>query len=285
MDKRGSRRKNSARKQRAARAAADKPQGRLQRWTRRLLVWGGAIALLGALFIALAVAFAARSMPSYYQLKATQTAQTIVVRARDGTEIVELGPSFGKWLTSDEIPQVMKDAMISVEDRRFHSHFGIDPVRTGGAIIEGITGSRARVGGTSTISQQLARNVFLNNNRSIDRKAREAILAMALEWKFSKEQILELYLNKVYFGGGAYGIDSASRKFAEVGFVGGGDIGTDGAGGDGFLEFLAVVVVLGQPYAIAFQVFYVSPVEIHAGAMKQGVVMGDDRVAEVEMLE
>ncbi|MEN8859115.1 transglycosylase domain-containing protein [Qipengyuania flava] len=213
MDKRGSRRKNSARKQRAARAAADKPQGRLQRWTRRLLVWGGAIALLGALFIALAVAFAARSMPSYYQLKATQTAQTIVVRARDGTEIVELGPSFGKWLTSDEIPQVMKDAMISVEDRRFHSHFGIDPVRTGGAIIEGITGSRARVGGTSTISQQLARNVFLNNNRSIDRKVREAILAMALEWKFSKEQILELYLNKVYFGGGAYGIDSASRKF------------------------------------------------------------------------
>ena len=213
MDKRGSRRKSSARKQRAARAAADKPQGRLQRWTRRLLVWGGAIALLGALFSALAVAFAARSMPSYYQLKATQTAQTIVVRARDGTEIVELGPSFGKWLTSDEIPQVMKDAMISVEDRRFHSHFGIDPVRTGGAIIEGITGSRARVGGTSTISQQLARNVFLNNNRSIDRKAREAILAMALEWKFSKEQILELYLNKVYFGGGAYGIDSASRKF------------------------------------------------------------------------
>ena len=85
MDKRGSRRKSSARKQRAARAAADKPQGRLQRWIRRLLVWGGAIALLGALFIALAVAFAARSMPSYYQLKATQTAQTIVVRARDGT--------------------------------------------------------------------------------------------------------------------------------------------------------------------------------------------------------
>ena len=103
--------------------------------------------------------------------------------------------------------------MISVEDRRYYSHFGIDPVRTGGAIIEGMTGSRARVGGTSTISQQLARNVFLNNNRSLDRKLREAILAMALEWKFSKEQILELYLNKVYFGGGAYGIDSASRKF------------------------------------------------------------------------
>merc|ERR1712196_299567 len=114
-------------------------------------IWGGALALLAALFVGLAVAFAARSMPSYYQLKATQTAQTIVVRARDGTEIVELGPSFGKWLTADEIPQVMKDAMISVEDRRYYSHFGIDFWRTGGAIVEGITGSRSRVGGTSTI--------------------------------------------------------------------------------------------------------------------------------------
>ena len=64
-----------------------------------------------------------------------------------------------------------------------------------------------------TITQQLARNVFLNSNRTLDRKLREAVLAMALEWNFSKQQILELYLNKVYFGGGAYGIDSASRKF------------------------------------------------------------------------
>ncbi|MCD1590950.1 PBP1A family penicillin-binding protein [Qipengyuania citrea] len=212
MNNRRSGRQRTRRQKRGS-AAGGTPPGRLRTWGRRLAIWGAALALLLVLFISLAVAFSVRSMPSYYQLKATQTAQTIVVRARDGTEIVELGPSFGKWLTADEIPQVMKDAMISVEDRRYYSHFGIDPVRTGGAIIEGLTGSRARVGGTSTISQQLARNVFLNNNRSLDRKLREAILAMALEWKFSKEQILELYLNKVYFGGGAYGIDSASRKF------------------------------------------------------------------------
>ena len=168
---------------------------------------GAALALLLVLFVSLAVAFSVRSMPSYYPLKATHTQQTIVrARATGNLEIVDLGLSFGKWLTADEIPQVMKDAMISVEDRRYYSHFGIDPVRTGGAIIEGLT-DRVRVGGSSTISQQLARNVFLNNNRSLDRKLREAILAMALEWKFSKEQILELYLNKVYFGGGAYGID------------------------------------------------------------------------------
>ncbi len=70
-----------------------------------------------------------------------------------------------------------------------------------------------QVSATSTITQQLARNVFLNSNRTLGRKINEAVLAMALEWNFSKEQILELYLNKVYFGGGAYGIDSASRRF------------------------------------------------------------------------
>ncbi|MCA0910530.1 transglycosylase domain-containing protein [Qipengyuania gaetbuli] len=214
MDKRGSRRKKAARAQRAQRAEADgqREPGRFWRWTKRLFVWGGALALVGALFLAIAVGFAARSLPSFYQLKATQNAQTIVVRARDGTEIVELGPSYGKWLSHDEIPQVMKDAMIAVEDRRFYSHPGVDPYGLTRAVYVWATGED-RLGATSTITQQLARNVFLNSNRSLDRKLREAVLAMALEWKFSKEQILELYLNKVYFGGGAYGIDSASRKF------------------------------------------------------------------------
>lgn len=214
MKKRGSRRKSTTRAERAARAEAEGKRdfSTLKLWSKRIVIWGGAIALLGALFLAIAVAFAARSLPSFYQLKATQNAQTIVVRARDGTEIVELGPNYGKWLSSDEIPQVMKDAMISVEDRRFYSHPGVDPYGIARAIYVWATGEN-RLGATSTISQQLARNVFLNSNRTIDRKAREAVLAMALEWKFSKEQILELYLNKVYFGGGAYGIDSASRKF------------------------------------------------------------------------
>ncbi len=182
-------------------------------WLKRGLVWGGSLALLGVLFLAFAVGFAAQSLPSYDTLKATQPGQTIVVRARDGRELVEIGPSFGDWIDYKNIPANMTNAMVATEDKRFRSHWGVDPVRLTGAMIEGITGSRKRLGGTSTITQQLARNLFLNNNRSLDRKAREAVLAMALEWKFSKEQILELYLNKVYFGGGAYGIDSASRKF------------------------------------------------------------------------
>jgi len=176
------------------------------------MAWGTGLAVLALVFLVVAVGFAAQSLPSYATLKATQPGQTIVVRARDGRELVELGPSFGEWLDYDDIPENMTNAMIAVEDKRFRSHLGVDPVRLTGAIIEGFTGND-RIGGTSTITQQLARNLFLNNNRSLDRKAREAVLAMALEWQFSKEEILELYLNKVYFGGGAYGIDSASRKF------------------------------------------------------------------------
>lgn len=221
--KRGSRRAAAERNQRSEPGSRRKrtrrssggggPQSGVRLWTKRLALWGGGAAVLAAIILIIAVASAVQTLPSYYQLKATQNDQTILVRARDGTPIVELGPSFGNWLDYDEIPQVMKDAMVAVEDRRFYSHFGVDPIRLTGAIVEGTIGDRSRIGGTSTISQQLARNLFLNNNRSIDRKAREAVLAMALEWKFTKEQILELYLNKVYFGGGAYGIDSASRNF------------------------------------------------------------------------
>ncbi|WP_128891788.1 PBP1A family penicillin-binding protein [Erythrobacter sp. HKB08] len=209
MVKRGSRRNAAA--NRKPKKVKQKPSG-VKLWMRRFVVWGGTLALIGVLFLGLAVGFAAQSLPSFSELKATQNAQTIVVRARDGTEIVELGPSYGKWVDGDEIPQVMKDAMISVEDRRFHSHFGVDPIGLVRAVWVAATGN-GRVSATSTISQQLARNLFLNSNRTVDRKMREAVLAMALEWKFSKDEILELYLNKVYFGGGAYGIDSASRKF------------------------------------------------------------------------
>ena len=189
------------------------PPPRWRVWLKRLFVWGTGLAVLGIVFLAVAVGFAASTLPSYATLQATQPGQTIVVRARDGRELVEIGPSFGDWLEYEDIPETMTNAMVAVEDKRFRSHIGIDPVRLTGAVVEWITGSRARIGGTSTITQQLARNLFLNSNRTPDRKAREAVLALALEWQFSKEEILELYLNKVYFGGGAYGIDSASRKF------------------------------------------------------------------------
>ena len=97
-------------------------------WLKRVFVWSGALAALLILALGTSVYFAARSMPGYATLMNSQVGQTIVVRARDGTEIVAMGPSYGQWLYADEIPQVMKDAMVAVEDRRYHSHFGIDPL-------------------------------------------------------------------------------------------------------------------------------------------------------------
>ena len=190
-----------------------KPQPRGWRlFFRRLFVWSFSLGLIGVLSLAVAVGLAAQSLPNYDQLKASQNEQMIVVRARDGTQIVSLGPSYGKWLPTAQIPQVMKDAILSTEDRRYYNHIGIDPVGVARSFYVRYQQGRFRQGG-STITQQLARTVFLNNSRTFGRKVREAVLALALEWKFSKDQILELYLNKVYFGGGAYGIDSASRKF------------------------------------------------------------------------
>ena len=206
VQKRGTRSSNRKK------ARPQPPPSRFKLWLRRILIGGGALAALALLALVTSVYFAARSMPGYATLMNQQTGQTIVVRARDGSEIVSLGPSYGQWLYADEIPAVMKDAMVAVEDRRFYSHIGVDPIGLARAVWVWATGDN-RLGATSTITQQLARNVFLNSNRTIDRKVREAVLAMALEWKFSKQQILELYLNKVYFGGGAYGIDSASRVF------------------------------------------------------------------------
>jgi penicillin-binding protein 1A len=170
-------------------------------------------ALLAILALVVAVAVASAYLPSYGELtKRSDLGQMIRVRAANGQVLVSMGPSFGQWLTYDRIPPEMRAAMISTEDRRFRSHIGVDPIGIGRALASAVVKGH-RVRATSTITQQLARNIFLTNNRSFTRKIKEAILALALERKFSKDQILELYLNRVYFGGGAYGIDAASRKF------------------------------------------------------------------------
>jgi penicillin-binding protein 1A len=182
------------------------------RLVKGLLIWSFALLVLGAIGLTAAVLATARSLPSYDRLKSSQTGQMIVVRAADGSEIVTLGPSYGKWIPIGRMPKVMQEAMISVEDRRFHDHWGVDPIGIARSVEVRVEKGHWRQGG-STITQQLARNTFLNNSRTFDRKIREIVLALALETKFSKDQILELYLNKVYFGGGAYGVDSAARKF------------------------------------------------------------------------
>jgi penicillin-binding protein 1A len=180
---------------------------------KSILVWGVAagVALIVALGIAVAVAMS--QLPDYDQLsRRDDLGQMVRVRAADGTLLVSLGPSLGRWLNHDEIPSTMRSAMIAVEDRRFRSHIGVDPIGVLRSFKVRFDTGSWRQGG-STITQQLARNIFLTNTRTFGRKLKEAVLALALERKFSKDQILELYLNRVYFGGGAYGIDAASRTF------------------------------------------------------------------------
>ncbi len=191
------------------------PPSRFRLWVRRLFRWGLGLALVGAIAVAIAVGVAVQRIPSFEELKRSPAGQTIRVHAADGTVFLSLGPNYGRWLTLDETPQVMQDAMVAVEDRRFRYHPGIDPVGMSRAAVFAVQhyGTGRRMQGASTITQQLARNIFLSNSYTWTRKLREMVLAMALEWKFSKDELLELYLNKVYFGGGSYGIDAASRRF------------------------------------------------------------------------
>jgi penicillin-binding protein 1A len=177
------------------------------------LKWAAAIGFLGLLGLIVAVAVAMASLPDYQQLsRRSDLGQMVRVRAADGTLLVSLGPTFGRWLSYDEIPATMRTAMIAVEDKRFRGHIGVDPIGVARSFKVRFQTGSWRQGG-STITQQLARNIFLTNSRTFGRKVKEAVLALAIERKFSKDQILELYLNRVYFGGGAYGIDAASRTF------------------------------------------------------------------------
>ncbi|MGC1982853.1 MAG: PBP1A family penicillin-binding protein, partial [Pseudolabrys sp.] len=111
-----------------------------------------------------------------------------------------------------EMPSYVPKAFIAIEDRRFHEHYGVDPFGIGRAFVANVLHRSVAQGG-STITQQLAKNLFLTQERTINRKLQEALLALWLERKFSKTQILEMYLNRVYFGAGAYGIEQASQRY------------------------------------------------------------------------
>ena len=182
-------------------------------WLATAFKYGLAAAGLGLIALIVAVGVAITSLPDYDELaQRNDLGQMIRVRAADGTVLVTMGPSFGQWLPYDKIPATMRAAMISVEDKRFRGHLGVDPIGMARSIKVRFDTGQWKQGG-STITQQLARNIFLTNSRTFGRKVKEGVLALALERKFSKDQILELYLNRVYFGGGAYGIDAASRTF------------------------------------------------------------------------
>ena len=135
-----------------------------------------AVAGLGLIALIAAVVVAITSLPDYDELaQRNDLGQMIRVRAADGTVLVTMGPSFCKWLPYDQIPATMRAAMISVEDKRFRGHIGVDPIGMARSVKVRLDSGRWKQGG-STITQQLARNIFLTNSRTFGRKAREGVL-------------------------------------------------------------------------------------------------------------
>lgn len=141
----------------------------------------------------------------------TRLPSTTII-ADNGNEIQTFGTVYSEVIRSEELPQYVIDAIVYTEDKRFYNHFGFDVVSFTRAMIANLFAGRYAQGG-STISQQVAKNLFLTSEKSIRRKVQELLIAFWLEHKFSKEQILTLYLNRVYLGSGTYGIEAASQKY------------------------------------------------------------------------
>jgi len=153
--------------------------------------------------------------PSTASLEAYVPKQTSKVYAADGRFIAELGLERRTLMRLDQIPKHVRDAVIKTEDRRFYRHGGIDYLRILGSALRNVRAGRYSQG-FSTITMQLARNVFsdrISREKTLLRKLKEARVARAIEQRYSKEKILELYLNQVYFGNGAYGIETAAQRY------------------------------------------------------------------------
>ena len=154
----------------------------------------------------------ALTLPDTSQLTVAERRPSVTILAADGSLLTTFGDLFGQPLTLQEMSPYLPKAVVATEDRRFYSHFGIDPVGLVRAAVADLTAGHVVQGG-STITQQLAKNLFLTPERSLPRKTRETLLALWLEHRFTKDQILEIYLNRVYLGAGTYGVDAAAHRY------------------------------------------------------------------------
>lgn len=152
------------------------------------------------------------TLPDIDQAVARTRQPSTTITAENGNEVKTFGSVYSEVIHLNELPSYVPDAIISTEDRRFYAHFGFDIVAFTRAMLTNIFMGRYAQGG-STITQQVAKNLFLTSQKNIKRKTQELLLAFWLEHKFSKEQILTLYLNRVYLGAGTYGIEAASQKY------------------------------------------------------------------------
>lgn len=172
----------------------------------------GVFALTGLIALTALFAYFASDLPDTAELWREGEAPRITLLAADGSPILLHGAAQGAPLRLSELPDHVPEAVLAVEDRNFYHHFGANPVSIIRALIVNANEGEVRQGG-STLTQQLAKNVFLSSDRTMKRKIQELMLAFWLERKFRKDEILTLYLNRVYFGAGAYGVDAASYRY------------------------------------------------------------------------
>ncbi len=195
------RRKRKARARRTLRARL----GRLAYWALVACLWLG-IAGFGT------VIWVGAHLPPIQSLEIPKRPPSIQIVDDQGRPLARRGDLAGAPLALKDMPSYVPRAFIAIEDRRFYQHFGVDPYGIARALVTNVL-HMGVAQGASTITQQLAKNLFLTQERTIMRKLQEALLALWLEHKFSKAQILEMYLNRVYFGAGAYGVEQAAQRY------------------------------------------------------------------------
>ncbi|QPC86222.1 PBP1A family penicillin-binding protein [Mesorhizobium sp. NBSH29] len=179
--------------------------GRLFYWSLVLALWGG-IGLVGI------VVYYGAQMPSTTEWTIPDRPPNVKIVSVDGQLVANRGTTGGEALGLHEMSPFIPQAVMAIEDRRYYSHFGVDPLGLARAMVQNVIDRRVSQGG-STLTQQLAKNLFLKPERTIERKVQEVLLALWLEHKYTKDQILEMYLNRVYFGSGSYGVEAASRRY------------------------------------------------------------------------
>ncbi|MFK5979514.1 MAG: PBP1A family penicillin-binding protein [Rhizobiaceae bacterium] len=201
---------NSRRK--TTKKSRNKKRSLLSRFMRGGIYWGFVLGIWGVIAATGVVGYYGAQLPQTSSWSVPERPPNAKIVSVDGALIANRGVTGGEAMMLGEMSPYIPMAVIAIEDRRFQSHFGFDPIGFTRAMVTNLVAGRLTQGG-STLTQQLAKNLFLKPERTFARKVQELILAIWLEAKYSKDEILELYLNRVYFGSGAYGVDAAARRY------------------------------------------------------------------------
>jgi len=178
----------------------------------RLIKWGFYLGLFGLFCLAGIILWYAQDVPPLSDMKLSTRRPSIVFLTRNHKEIAAKGDVFGEPVDAKHVPKTLINALIATEDRNFYQHIGIDFLGLTRAMLVNIKAGRIVQGG-STLTQQLAKNLFLSHDRSYERKIKELVLAFRLEKEFTKNEIISMYLNRVYLGGGVFGVDAAAQLY------------------------------------------------------------------------